>query len=98
MPTNINKYELGSLVRTTAKFTRFDGEPQDPSTVSLTITNPAGVETTYEYGTDNIVKANVGVYYYLIDANAEGVWTRRWFSTGTGQAAKSGKFEIMEGL
>jgi len=90
-------YELGSLVRTTAKFTKFDGSVQDPTTVSLTVTTPNGTETTYVYGTDNILKASTGIYYYLIDANAVGLWKRRWFSTGVGQAASSGKFEVIEG-
>lgn len=92
---SINVYQKGDLARCAASFTDSGGSALDPTGVSFTVTTPAGVSTTYVYGTDAaLVKDSSGHYHVDVNANARGVWFYRWFSTGTGQAAEQGEFSV----
>lgn len=91
----INVYEKGDLVRVTGAFTNIAGDPIDPTTVSLFVTNPAGVTTEYVYGVDaEVVRVELGSFYGEISAAASGQWLWKWGSTGTGQAAEHGEFMV----
>ena len=89
-------YDLGDEVRVSGHFTTIStGADQDPTAIFLSIKNPSGTLTTYQYGVDVIiVKDSVGDYHADIDANVAGLWYYRWFSTGTGKAADEGTFEV----
>jgi uncharacterized protein YfaS (alpha-2-macroglobulin family) len=88
------RYANGSSVRVSGTFRNTDTQAlQDPDVVKLDLTTPAGVLTTYTYPT-GITKAGTGQYYATVDANADGNWTYRWYSTGTGQAAEESIFYI----
>ena len=88
MPYNI--YDLGDSIRVSATFTDADTQDAvDPDVVNLSIRTPDGTLTTYTYGVGgNVVKADVGQYYSIVDVNQSGSWFYRWWSTGFGQAAK----------
>ena len=88
MPYNI--YDLGDSIRVSATFTDADTlDAVDPDVVNLSIRTPDGTLTTYTYGVGgNVVKADVGQYYSIVDVNQSGSWFYRWWSTGFGQAAK----------
>jgi hypothetical protein len=66
----------------------------DPSDVRLKITTPAGVVTTYVYGTDPVVKTATGKYTYTVLANVAGTWYYRWEAFGAWNAAKQDIFNI----
>jgi hypothetical protein len=96
-------YDLGDLVRCSteaengdAGFTDTDGEPMDPDAVFFKAKDPEGtVIGPYEYGTDaELVKDGPGLYHVDVDANKPGTWRYRFYSTGTGQAAKEGSFTV----
>lgn len=90
-------YDKGTTVRCRAEFRDTSDALQDPTTVSVTIRTPGDVNTTYVYGTDGeVVKSATGMYYIDVDANAHGRWYYRWFSTGTGQAAKEKEFTVSD--
>jgi hypothetical protein len=95
----MNSYIVGNLVHISVVFTTTAGAAIDPTVVKCLVRTPAGVTTTYTYGTDAaLVKAAVGSYYLDVDANAEGIWNYRWYSTGTGQAADDGVFAISDSV
>lgn len=75
---------VGESVVLTNTFT-VAGVATDPTTVSLAVTTPAGVTTTYTYAAAEITKTGVGVYTKTIAASASGTWVYVW--TGTGAAA-----------
>lgn len=68
----------------------------DPSTLVLTLMNPAGLTTTLTYGTDTAVtKSATGTYAIETIVNVAGGWTYK--ITATGPAAtgvKSGSFWV----
>ena len=92
-----NLHDVGDLVRVTGTFTDADGNAQDPTVVKCDYTDPSGNTTELVYGTDEeLVKSSTGVYYTDINADEAGLWTYRWYSTGTGQAADEGWFQVEE--
>jgi hypothetical protein len=97
---SFNRHDLGDLVRVStgeAGFTvAVTGDTLDPDAVFLSVRSPSGL-MSYEYGVgDVIVKDGVGKYHADIDADEPGVWFYRWWSTGNGQAANEGRFEVKE--
>jgi len=92
-----NSYKLGGLVRVSGAFTTSAGVAQDPTVVKCSVRSPLGVVTTYTYGTDTeIMKDSTGNYHMDVSAPAIGTYYYRWFSTGTGQAADEGWFEVID--
>lgn len=91
-----DKYVLGQLVLVTATYKNTaSGSVVDPDVVKLDVTDPNGTVTTYTYGSGGfIVKDSTGVYHANIDAGTTGFWYYRWYSTGNGQAADVGRFEV----
>lgn len=75
---------VGEPVVLTNTFT-VAGVNTDPSTISLAVTTPAGVTTTYTYAAAEITKTAVGIYTKTITASAAGTWVYVW--TGTDVAA-----------
>lgn len=93
-----NQYDNGDLVRVSVVFTDSSNANVDPTVVKVSVKTPAGVTTTYTYGTDAaLVKDSAGHYHLDIDASASGTWHYRWFSTGTGQAAAESFFVVNAG-
>ncbi len=90
-----NTYEKGDLVRVSAVFTTAAGANLDPTAVLCQVRRATGATTTYTYLTDAaLVKDSSGHYHVDVDANGEGLWYYRWYSTGTGQAADETTFSV----
>ena len=91
-----NYYEKGDLLRCSVTFTSTpSGADLDPTPHLFSYKTPAGVTTILTYGVDGaLVKDSVGDYHVDLDANATGTWWFRWYSTGTGQSADEGAFNV----
>jgi len=75
----------GTLVTVTATYVDDDGEPVDPTTVTLKVKSPAGTSFTYVFNTNaEIQRASTGVYWGDVTASIAGRWSYRWEGTGTG--------------
>lgn len=96
-------YDIGDTVRLysafrAATFSVAAGVPSatyaltDPSTVTLLIETPAGVQTTYTYAGGTVTKDSTGVFYRDLALAASGQWIIRW--TGTGAVASAGESTI----
>ncbi len=95
----VHTYDVGDLIRLSGIFYDEDGDPIDPTTITLKVKDLAGTTTTYVYGTDpEVVKDRVGHYHadITIDGAGDGFWYYRWESTGTAVTAEEGKFLIKE--
>ncbi len=75
--------ELATLTNTF----KVNGVATDPTTVSLIITDPTGVITTYTYGAAQITRTGTGVYTKDVSCSLAGDWNYQW--TGTGAASDS---------
>jgi hypothetical protein len=90
-----NQYDVGALVRCSGVFTNRSGTAVDPTVVGFKVKNPSGTVTTYTYGSGaQVVRDSAGHYHVDVDANAPGQWHYRFYSTGTGQAASEGVFDV----
>lgn len=99
-------YEAGDTIRAFASFrtntiTVVDGVPAitgspltDPTTVTLEVTDPAGVRTTYTYAGSTVGKTSTGVYYRDIPLTTPGEWSVRWKGTGTVAANKKSVIKV----
>jgi hypothetical protein len=82
-----NSYAKGDTIRMSGAFT-VSSVATDPTTVTLVIETPAGVETTYTYALSQVTKASTGSYYKDIALTESGYYKYRW--TGTGAVATVG--------
>lgn len=77
---------MNNLVRVSVAFTDpSNGNPVDPSVVTLYYRWPGGQEQTIT----NATRDGVGLYHYDINVQAPGVWLYRWEGSGTVEAATS---------
>lgn len=61
------------------------GAAYDPTTVTCTILEPDGVQTTYTYGVGStVVKSAAGIYYVRIAGAKDGQYVSRFVGTATG--------------
>ena len=86
-------YIIGQMADLTAAFADGGGAAIDPTTVSIDVTTPDLVVTTYTYPA-NITKTSVGNYNFLYPITQAGDHSYRWYSTGTGQTAFNGSFYV----
>lgn len=96
MSIELNEYDLGDLVRCSGSFTTTAGAAMDPAAVFFKVKDPEGtVSTPIQYGVDAaLVKDSTGNYHVDVDANKSGTWRYRFYSTGNGQAADEGSFNV----
>jgi uncharacterized protein YfaS (alpha-2-macroglobulin family) len=96
---SVNSYDKGDVVVVSAAFTDKLNAPVDPTTVTFKVRAPDGSVMTYVFGTDSeLVKDSVGNYHVDVSVNLDGYWFYRYESTGTGQAAEEGQFQIKQGF
>jgi len=77
--------ELATLTNT------FDvnGVPTDPTTVTLTITDPTGTQTTPANS-----KVSTGVYTADVATTLDGIWLYKWTGTGSASDVVEGTFTV----
>ena len=83
-----NSYDVGDSIVFVANFTDPDtGDPMDPSSeISVTVRDPAGVETTYVWTVDsNVLNPVVGTYTADVLVDSSGTWYYRWAACGFAQ-------------
>lgn len=94
-------YEIGQVARLKTwsdlvpGFTDITGALADPTTVSLEVTDPNKVATTYIFNSSAIVKVSVGKYYFdLGPFTTSGRWKYRWIGAGGIVTAKKNSLVV----
>lgn len=82
-------YDKGQLVRVSVTFQDTTGAYVDPTTVVLTVIDPAGTTTT-----PSVTKDSLGHYHADVNANLSGTWKYRFTGTGTNQGADEDYFTV----
>lgn len=84
MNTSINRYLIGNTTHISVAFTDASTNLYtDPTTVTLTVEDPAGVKTAYVYGVAvGLVRTALGQYYMNIPLAIAGMWRFRWDGGG----------------
>lgn len=86
MPPFQEQLLVGTARWVYGRFYDEDHDLADPTTITLTVTEPDGTSTDHEYGVDlNVERVSEGVYRYLVLFDTEGAWLFTW--TGTGDVA-----------
>ena len=87
-----------AVVRTVEPFTDHQtGEILNPTNVFLTVEDPDGAETTYEYGVDSEVSKEADGYFRgEFTPDEAGAWKAKLWSTGIGQAAAYARITVIE--
>lgn len=87
-------YNASAELATCTNVFKVSGTPTDPTAVTLLITDPAGVQTTYNWpGTPNtLTRVGAGSFSQNVPCGSvvEGIWTGVW--TGTGAASDAVAF------
>jgi hypothetical protein len=76
-----------------------NGAPTDPTAVTLVVTDPAGVATTYNYPTPaTITRSGTGVYTKDIScaSTVAGIWSYVWTGTGTASDVVAGTWTTFD--
>lgn len=89
----MNAYDIGDVATLASAFT-VSGTPTDPTTITLKVKTPAGVETTYTYAAAELTRASAGVFTRDQDCTEAGVWTYRFVGTGAVKAAGERTFNV----
>jgi hypothetical protein len=84
-------YTIGQLVHLTAAF-KVSGVATDPTAVTVTIKDPAGVITTPAN-----VKDSVGNYHYDLGVTLAGTYWYTFSGTGACQASSQASFDVAGG-
>ena len=90
-------HHIGDTARLSTTFT-VAGTPTDPTTVTLVVTTPAGVATTYTYGAGEVTRASAGAFYRDVALGAAGIWTWRWVGTGAAAGVDEGTLTVEDAL
>lgn len=87
---SLSNYTPGDLVKLTASFA-VAGVATDPTTVTCTVIDPSGTETT-----PATTKDSTGNYHATVDLTAakSGVWQYRFVGSGACQAAMQAQFFV----
>lgn len=83
-------YNAAAELATVSNVFRDSGTPTDPTTVSLKISDPAGVQTAYSSG--QLTHTGPGAYEIDIPCNSDvdGTWVYAWTATGTASDVAAG--------
>lgn len=83
-------FDVADGVRATAAFQDLNGNPADPTTITLKVLDPAGTITE-----PPVFRTGTGSYYAdFVLPNEPGSWSYRWEGTGDVQVAEEGKFTV----
>jgi hypothetical protein len=85
-------YHVGDLITVSAAWTDGNDVATDPTAVYCQYNDPSDNTTTLQYLVDAALERDsAGNYHVDIDADEEGIWRYRFYSTGSGQAASTVK-------
>jgi len=92
-------YDKSDLVRISATFRDpFASDVYvDPATVALKVKDPAAVTTTYTLAGGQVIRDSLGHFHFDLSVVTAGLWSYRWETTGTYQAAQEGSFTVNAG-
>lgn len=86
-------YDIGDLARVTGTFS-VAGVATDPTTITLTITDPSLNAASYTYALSQVTKSSTGIYYKDISVDEAGLWRYKWAGTGACESVEEGVFYV----
>lgn len=102
----ITSYDVGDRMRlgnhssntSTGAISDVNGDPVDPTDITLVVREPDGTSTTYAFnGSPALNKENTGRYYADVTLDAAGLWKYRLAWTGAAIGAEEGVLHVRKG-
>jgi hypothetical protein len=87
-------YEGAAELATLTNTFSVSGTPTDPTTVSLAVTDPDGVTTTYTWAGGTVTRTGTGAFTKDIACATAGTWTYVWTGTGTASDVQPGSWTV----
>lgn len=88
-------YTLGEVVHMTLTVKNDSAQLIDPSALTFKLITPNGSMVTYVYLTNpQLVRDSLGTFHVDYKTTIAGVFQYRFESTGTGEGAAEGQFEV----
>jgi hypothetical protein len=88
-------YQIGDAVTLQASFESLAGVLTDPTAVTLSVIDPAGVTTTYTL-VSGVTKVADGVFQCVVTPALVGRWVYKWAGTGAVQAASPDTYFVVQ--
>lgn len=85
---------VGSEYPIGVEFRDRDGALADPTTVTLTIEDPAGAEASYTYAAAQVLRDAVGLFKYYVSCTLAGHYKWKMVGTGAVVAVIEGTWEV----
>jgi hypothetical protein len=89
----MNIYDKGQKVKLQGTFT-LSGVESDPNAISLSVMDPEGAITIYEYSEAELTKDDTGIYYAEIIVDKEGIYKYGMVGSGAVDTAGFDQFEV----
>ena len=90
-------YIPGELARMSLTAKDATGVLADPGALRLKVKTPAGIVTTYTYGSSaEVIKDSTGRYHADIQLTAAGVWAYRWELDAPNAGAAEGAITVQK--
>jgi hypothetical protein len=92
----MNQYPIGNLVGVVAHFS-ISGVAINPTTVWVDVQKNNATRTQFLYGVNpEVTMLATGTFYMNVFADVKGLYYYVWYSSGTGQAAQQGSFQVTD--
>ncbi len=89
-------YEGSAELATLTNTFSVSGTPTDPTTVSLAVTDPLGVTTTYTWAGGTVTRTGTGVFTKDIPCATAGTWSYEWTGTGAASDVIAGTWTVSD--
>lgn len=89
-------YEIGQLARLEVIFQDINGNPADPTTVSVLVQSPDG--TQVNYNPPDVVRDETGSYHFDLLVLQAGSYLYQWNGTGVLVAVQEGSITVAESI
>jgi hypothetical protein len=86
-------FDIGDTAHLAITFADLNGTPTNPSTVVLTIQDPAGTQTTPSAANDG-----AGLYHYDLALALSGIYRFKWTGSGAINAVEEGEIAVKESI
>lgn len=91
--SKMTEFDVGDTVTLSVTF-KVSDIATDPTTIVLTVTDPAGNADAYTYALSQVTRSDTGMYLKSIAADEAGEWSATWAGTGACAASATKRFAV----
>jgi len=89
----MNIIDIGNERSLDVNFTDVNGNPIDPTTITLRVRDPDGTQEVFTYPTQ-VQRSGVGAYFYIYKFTDYGIYSYRYEGDGAAVAAGDNQIQV----